>query len=63
MKENKVTLYIYKNYIFVCYRTNKPLAIALRRAGRGLTGRDDGSNVNNVQYASNKNCHNESHPA
>jgi hypothetical protein len=44
-------------------RTNKPLAIALRGAGRGLRGRDDGSNVNNVQYASNQNCHYESHPA
>jgi hypothetical protein len=25
--------------------------------GRGLKGRDDGGNVNNVQYKSNWNCH------
>jgi hypothetical protein len=25
--------------------------------GRGLRGRDDGGNVNNVQYKSNQNCH------
>jgi hypothetical protein len=28
--------------------------------GRGLRGRDDGSNVNNVQYKCNQNCHYES---
>jgi hypothetical protein len=27
---------------------------------RGLRGRDDGGNVNNVQYKSNQNCHYES---
>jgi hypothetical protein len=25
--------------------------------GKGLRGRDDGGNVNNVQYKSNRNCH------
>jgi hypothetical protein len=30
--------------------------------GRALRGRDDGGNVNNVQYKSNQNCHCESPP-
>jgi hypothetical protein len=30
-------------------RTKKPLAIALSGVGRGLRGREDGGNVNNVQ--------------
>jgi hypothetical protein len=34
-------------------RTKKPLAIPLSRVGRGQRGRDDGDNVNNVQYKSN----------
>jgi hypothetical protein len=38
----------------------KPLAIALWGVGRGLRGRDDGGNVNNVQYKPNQNCHYES---
>jgi hypothetical protein len=29
---------------------------------RELRGRDDGGNVNNVQYKSNENCHYESLP-
>jgi hypothetical protein len=41
-------------------RTKKPFAIALSRMGRGLRGRDDGGNVNNVQYKPNWNCHYES---
>jgi hypothetical protein len=28
--------------------------------GRGLRGKDDGGNVNNVQHKSNQNCHYES---
>jgi hypothetical protein len=40
--------------------TKKPFAIVLGRVGRGLRGRDDRENVNNVQYKSNQNCHNES---
>jgi hypothetical protein len=43
-------------------RTKKPLAVALSGAWRGLRGRDDGANVNNVQYKSNWNCHYESSP-
>jgi hypothetical protein len=38
-------------------RTKKSLAIALSGTGRVLRGRDDGGNVNNVQYKSNWNCH------
>jgi hypothetical protein len=38
-------------------RTKKPLAIALSGVERGLRWRDEGSNVNNVQYKSNQNCH------
>jgi hypothetical protein len=34
-----------------------PLAIALIGVERGLRGRDNGSDVNNVQYKSNWNCH------
>jgi hypothetical protein len=41
-------------------KTKKPLEIALSGIGRGLRGRDDGGNVNNVQYKSNQNCHYES---
>jgi hypothetical protein len=35
----------------------KPLAIVLSEVGRGLRGRDNGDNVNNVQYKFNQNCH------
>jgi hypothetical protein len=38
----------------------KPLAIALSGVGRGLRGRDNGDNINNVQYKSNWNSHYES---
>jgi hypothetical protein len=38
-------------------RNKKPLAIALSGVGKGLRGRDNGGNVNNVQYKSNQNCH------
>jgi hypothetical protein len=34
--------------------TRKPLAIALSEVGRKLRGRDDGGDVNNVQYKSNR---------
>jgi hypothetical protein len=35
----------------------KTLPIALGGVGRGLRGRDDDGNVNNVQYKSDWNCH------
>jgi hypothetical protein len=38
-------------------KQKKPLAIALSGVGRGLRGRDNGGNANNVQYKSNQNCH------
>jgi hypothetical protein len=40
----------------------KPLAIALGGLGRGLKGRENGVNVNNVQHKSDWNCHLESPP-
>jgi hypothetical protein len=42
--------------------TKKPLAIALSGVGRRRRGREDGGNAINVQYKSNRNCHNESPP-
>jgi hypothetical protein len=56
----KVMIYVDGLHIPVCNRTKKPLAIALSGVGRGLTGRDNGGNVNNIQYKSNWNCHYES---
>jgi hypothetical protein len=47
-------------YIPIWNRTKKPLAIAWSGAVKGLRGRDDGGDVNNVQYKSNQNCHCES---
>jgi hypothetical protein len=47
-------------HIPIWNRIKKPLAIALSGEGRGLGGRDDGSNVNNVQYKSKQNGHYES---
>jgi hypothetical protein len=44
------------------YTYMKPLAIALSGVVRGLRERDDGGNVNNVQYKSNLNCHYKSPP-
>jgi hypothetical protein len=38
----------------------KPPAIALSGVWRGLMGRDNGGNINNVQYKSNWNHHYES---
>jgi hypothetical protein len=38
-------------------RTKRALAIGLSGVGRRLRGRDDGSNVTNLQYESNQNCH------
>jgi hypothetical protein len=35
----------------------KPLAIVLSGVGRKLRGRDNGDNVNNVQYKTDQNCH------
>jgi hypothetical protein len=62
MKEIKVTVYGWWTSYAYRNRTKKPLAIALSGAGRGLRGRDNGSNVNNVQYKSNRNCHYETPP-
>jgi hypothetical protein len=59
MKKTKVKLYDGCN-IPIQNRTKKSLAIALNGAGRRLRGRDDGGNVNNVQYKFNWNCHYES---
>jgi hypothetical protein len=42
--------------------TGKSLAIALSRVGRGLRGRNDRGNVNNVQRRSDQICHYESTP-
>jgi hypothetical protein len=44
-------------YIPMWNRTEKPLAITLSGAGRGLSRRDDGGDVTNVEYKSNWNCH------
>jgi hypothetical protein len=49
-------------HILIWNRTKKPLAIALSGAGRGLRGRDDGSDLTNVQYKPSQNCHYESPP-
>jgi hypothetical protein len=38
-------------------KQNKPLATALTGVGRGLRRRDNGGNVNNVQFKSNQNFH------
>jgi hypothetical protein len=38
-------------------KTKKPLAIVLSGMGRGLRGKDDGGNRNNVQYKTDQNCH------
>jgi hypothetical protein len=43
-------------------RTGKPLANALSGVVRGLQGRDNGGDVNNVQCKSDRNCHYESPP-
>jgi hypothetical protein len=37
--------------------TKKPLAIASSGAGRGLRGRNDGSDITQIQYKPNQNCH------
>jgi hypothetical protein len=47
-------------HIPIWNRTKKPLAIALSGVRKGLRGRDDGGNINNVQFKSNLNCHYES---
>jgi hypothetical protein len=47
-------------HIPIWNRAKKPLAIAFSGVERELRGRDDGSNVNNVKYKSNWNCHYES---
>jgi hypothetical protein len=49
-------------HIFILNRTKKLLAIALSGVGRGLSGRNDGGDVTNVQYRSNQKCHYESPP-
>jgi hypothetical protein len=45
------------DFIYLYEITKKPLTIALSGVGRGLRGRDDGGNVNNIQCKSNQNCH------
>jgi hypothetical protein len=41
-------------------KTKKPLVIQLFKwGGRGLKMRDDGGDVTNIQYKSNRNCHSE----
>jgi hypothetical protein len=45
----------YSKYSRTKNRTRKPLAIALSRVERRLRVRDNGNNVNNVQYKSNRN--------
>jgi hypothetical protein len=47
-------------HIPIWNRTKKPLAIVLSGMGKGLRGRDDGSDVTNVQYKCNWNCYYES---
>jgi hypothetical protein len=49
-------------HIPIWNRTKKPLAIALSEVGRGLRGRDNGGNVNDVQYKTNWNYHYKSPP-
>jgi hypothetical protein len=44
-------------HISIWNRTKIPLAIALSGLGRSLRGRDNGGNVNNVQYKTDRNCH------
>jgi hypothetical protein len=57
-----MTVYgIWTSYKYV-KQNKKPLAIALSEVGRGLKGRDDGGNVNNVHCKSNQNCYYESPP-
>jgi hypothetical protein len=41
-------------------RTKKPFEIALSEVGRGVRRRNNGDNVMNVQYKSNRNYHYES---
>jgi hypothetical protein len=48
---------IYELHIPIWNRAKKPFAIALSGVGRRAEGRDNGRNVNNVQYKSNWNCH------
>jgi hypothetical protein len=47
-------------HIPIWNRTEKPLTIVSNRVGRGLMGRNNGSNVNNVQCKTDWNCHYES---
>jgi hypothetical protein len=46
------------DFIYLCETELKnPPAIASTGAGGGMRGRDDGGNVNNVQYKANQNSH------
>jgi hypothetical protein len=38
-------------------KAKKPLAISLSGVEKGLRGRNNGDNINNVQYRSNWDCH------
>jgi hypothetical protein len=44
-------------HILIWNKTKKPLAITLSGSGRGITGRDNGGDLTNVQYKPNWNCH------
>jgi hypothetical protein len=56
-KEIKVRVYENGLHSPMWNKAKKPLAIALNGVWRELRGRDNGGNVNNVQYKSNGNCH------
>jgi hypothetical protein len=46
------------DFIYLLWnRTKKSLVIALYGAGRRLRGREDGGDVNNIQWKPNWNCH------
>jgi hypothetical protein len=45
------------DFVYLYETELRTLAIALSGVGKGLRGRDDGGNVNNVQHKSNWNCH------
>jgi hypothetical protein len=44
-------------YISIGNKTKKLLAIAVSCVERGLRGRDDGGNANNLQHKTNWKCH------
>jgi hypothetical protein len=50
------------DFTYLYETTKKPLAIALNEAGRALKGRDNRSDLTNVQYKLNQNCHSKISP-